>query len=75
MKQPFEEVKITYYSVAAIAERWALSTDKVSRVLEAYRDDPGYKDFGSPGDTRRHTRKYSIVRIHPTLLAKIEAAL
>lgn len=68
-------METTYYSPAAIAERWRCSVDKVSRVLEAYRGKDGFMDLGSPEDVRRRKRRYSIIRIHPNLLAQIEAGL
>lgn len=64
-----------YLSPSVIATRWACSTDKVSRILEAYRGRPGFLDLGSPEDVRGRKRRYSIVRIHPDLLARIESDL
>jgi hypothetical protein len=61
---------IQYFSVSAIASRWQCSTDKVSRMLEKFRGETGFLDLGSGEDVRKHKRKYAIVRIHPTLLAK-----
>jgi len=62
-----------FYSVARIAKRWGLSEDKVTRVVEKYRDHPGLKDWGSLENVRKRKRRYSIIRIHPTLLQQIEA--
>jgi hypothetical protein len=39
---------IQYYTVATLAERWAVSKDKVTRVLEKWRGKPGFLDLGSP---------------------------
>lgn len=74
MRQPFEDV--SFLSVAAIATRWSLSTDKVSKILERYRGQQGFLDFGRPGrDLKKHLRKYSVIRVSPELLARIEAEL
>jgi hypothetical protein len=59
-----------YQSVRAIAERWGVSDDKVSRELEKYRGRDGFMDLGSPGS--RYRRKRAIIKIHPTLLVEIE---
>jgi hypothetical protein len=64
------EEEIQYYSVSRLAIRWGFSETKVSRLLERYRGRKGFLDFGQ-GD-RRRKRKYSIIRIHPTLLKEIE---
>jgi hypothetical protein len=61
-----------YFSPSAIATRWACSIDKVSRILEAYRGNTGFMDLGSPESVRARKRRYSIIRIHPDLLARIE---
>jgi hypothetical protein len=61
-----------YFSPSAIATRWDCSTDKVSRILEAYRGNTGFMDLGSPESVRARKRRYSIIRIHPDLLARIE---
>jgi hypothetical protein len=66
---------IQYFSVSAIAERWQCSTDKAARMLENFRGEEGFLDLGSGEDVRKHKRRYSIIRIHPTLLQKIEAGL
>jgi hypothetical protein len=74
MRQPFEET--AFFSVDAVAQRWSLSTDKTARLLEKYRGADGFHDFGRPDrDIKRHVRKYSIIRVSPELLAKIEAEL
>jgi hypothetical protein len=64
-----------YWSVSRIAQRLDCSTDKATRLLEQYRGQEGFLDLGSPEDVRKHKRRYSIIRVHPTLLQKIEAAL
>ena len=64
-----------YFSPSVIATRWACSTDKVSRILEAYRGNTGFIDLGSPESVRARKRRYSIVRIHRDLLAQIESDL
>jgi hypothetical protein len=62
-----------FYTVKKIAARWDVSTDTVSRRLERYRGEPGFKDWGTPADLKRHKRRYRILRIHADLLQKIEA--
>ena len=62
-----------YFSPSAIAARWDCSVDKVSRILESYRGKEGFMDLGSPEDVRGRKRRYSILRIHPDLLVRIEA--
>jgi hypothetical protein len=66
---------LQYFSVSAIAERWQCSTDKAARMLENFRGEQGFLDLGSAGNLKKHTRKYSIIRVHPELLAKIENTL
>lgn len=68
------ESEIQFLSVAAIAQRWGCSEDKAARVLKKYRGRSGFMDLGS-GNARRRKRRYSIVRIHPSLLREIEGAL
>ncbi len=67
--------KQIYLSADSIATRWSCSVDKVSRVLEGYRGESGFMDLGSREDVRKHKRRYSIYRIHPKLLTRIEANL
>jgi hypothetical protein len=66
---------VVFFSVAAISQRWGVGLDKTARVLEPYRGRVGFLDLGSPENVRTHKRRYSIVKIHPTLLAQIEAEL
>ena len=66
---------LQYFSVSAIATRWQCSTDKVARMLERFRAETGFLDLGSGENVRKHKRRYSIIRIHPTLLQRIEAEL
>jgi hypothetical protein len=61
-----------YFSPSAIATRWDCSVDKVAKMLEKFRGQAGFMDLGSPEDVRRRKRRYSIIRIHPDLLARIE---
>jgi hypothetical protein len=61
------------WSVEMLAERWAFSTDKTSRVLEGYRGQPGFSDFGSAENVRTHKRRFSIIRITSALLQRIES--
>ena len=61
-----------YFSVKSIAQRWACSEDKVSRVLETYRGRAGFIDLAI---RKKRKRKYSIIRIAPFLLKEIEGDL
>jgi hypothetical protein len=70
MTEPGDE--LVYYNVSRIAKRWACSEDKVSRVLEKYRGRAGFMDLAG-GTLVRRKRRYSIIRIHPSLLKEIEA--
>ena len=70
-----QDEKVIYFSTSAIAERWCCSANKVISVLEGHRGEKGFMDLGVAEDTRRHTRKYAIIRIHPTLLNVIEASM
>ena len=63
-----------WYSIAALAARWGLSEETVSRRLLRYKDTPGWKDFGTPADLKTHKRAYRVIRISPTLLARIEGS-
>jgi hypothetical protein len=40
--------------------------------VEAYRGQSGFLDLGHAENVRKRKRKYSIIRIHKTLLARIE---
>jgi hypothetical protein len=73
--EPYPELEPVFYSVAQIAARWGTSDDTVRRVLEKYRGQTGFMELGWPEDIRKHKRKYSIPRIHSTLLLRIEADL
>jgi hypothetical protein len=64
-----------FSSAETIAKRWGCSVDKVSRMLEQHRGEPGFMDIGARENVRTHKRRYAIYRIHPTLLTKIEASL
>jgi hypothetical protein len=66
---------VQFFSVSAIASRWAVSEDTVARRLEQFRGEQGFLDLGTPEDVKKHKRRYSVVRIHPTLLEKIEGQL
>jgi hypothetical protein len=66
---------IQYYTVATLAERWAVCKDKVTRVLEKWRGKPGFLDLGSPENVRLHKRRHAMIRIHPSLLKEIEGGL
>jgi hypothetical protein len=66
---------LTYFTPTAIAERWSVSTDTVLRRLEKYRGRTGFMDLGIGYSVRRRKRRYSIIRVHPTLLRIIEAGL
>lgn len=70
-----KDEKVIYFSTSAIAERWGCSPDKVTSVLEGHRGEKGFMDLGSPENLKTHKRRYSIVRIHPTLLNVIEASM
>jgi hypothetical protein len=59
-------VEILYFSVSKIAERWDCSADKASRVFEKLRG-PSRSGFLDRLRGRKRNRKYSIIRIHPTL--------
>jgi hypothetical protein len=61
------------YSVEMLAERWAFSTDKTSRILEKYRGERGFTDWGAPENVRTHKRRFSIIRITSALLQRIES--
>ena len=63
----------TLLSVQAVAMRWRLSVDKTSKILARHRGQPGFFDFGRPQDD--HRRHYSVIRIAPALLEKIEAGM
>jgi hypothetical protein len=68
--------ELVYYNVAGIAKRWNCSPGKVSKVLERFRGRRGFMDLAGGALLRRRSkRRYSIVRIHPTLLKEIEAGL
>jgi hypothetical protein len=69
------EKEIVFYSTSAIATRWNCSANKVISVLEGHRGEKGFMDLGSPENLRTHKRRYSIIRVHPALLAKIEAEM
>jgi hypothetical protein len=70
-----EKEKVVYFSVSAIAERWCCSANKVISILEGHRGEKGFMDLGSPENLKTHKRRYSILRIHPSLLQSIEAAM
>ena len=60
------------YTGEMLAERWAFSEKKVSRILEKYRSYEGCKDFGSPENVYTKKRRFSLLRITAELLAIIE---
>ena len=66
---------VQFFSVAAVAERWGVSEDKAARVLEKFRGRTGFLDLGHGENVRKRKRRYSIIRIHPTLLREIEGGL
>lgn len=61
---------VQFLTVAAIAESWGCSAEKVARELEQYRGRDGFMDLGVPA--RRYRRKKAILRIRPDLLVEIE---
>ena len=61
-----------FYTVQQIAERWQCDAEKVSRIFQ---NDPGVMDIGSPADKRKRKRKYRILRISATALARVEREL
>jgi hypothetical protein len=66
------EPNTEYYSVSSIAERWGCSVDKASRVVSKFRGRAGFLDLASK---KRNRRKYSIIRVHRSLLKEIEGSL
>jgi len=62
-----------WYSVASIAAKWSMSTDKVFRTVEGYRGRKGFMDQGTKANLKTHTRRSSFIRISPELLAQMEA--
>ena len=65
-----------FYSIHSIALKWGCSDESAALIVKRYRGKMGFQDRGSPkGNTKRHTRKYSIISISPELLEIIEADL
>jgi len=63
-----------FYSVHTIALRWGCGSKTVSRRLERYRGRKGFQERGhKDGNTKTHTRKYSIIGVTLELLLIIEA--
>jgi hypothetical protein len=50
--------------------RWSCSEEKAARV---FRGRPGVLDLGSAEDYRKNKRRYSILRVPPSILAEVEA--
>jgi len=61
-----------FFSSTELMERWHCSLDKVNKIVEPYRGQAGFIDFGSAGSLKKHTRKRGFVRIHRTLVMRIE---
>jgi hypothetical protein len=54
--------------------KWGCSDDSAALIVKRYRGRKGFMNRGAPkGDTKRHTRAYSIISISPELLEVIEA--
>jgi len=67
-----------FQPISKLAKRWGVSEDKAASMVEPYRGRSGLLDLGFPAERdskRKVTRKYAIVRIHPSLLKEIEADL
>jgi hypothetical protein len=64
-----------FISVGRIAKHWGCSIDKASHMLEKSRGEVGFLELGSHEDVRKHKRRYSIIKISPALLTKIEASM
>ena len=54
------------YSVAELATRLKISTDKVTRMFE---DEPGVIDLGAP--EKMHKRRYRILRIPASVVNRV----
>ena len=54
------------YSVAELATRLKISTDKVTRMFE---DEPGVIDLGAP--EKMHKRRYRILRISASVVNRV----
>ena len=74
-EQENQKEKVIYFSTSAIAERWCCSANKVISILEGHRGEKGFMDLGSLENLKTHKRRYSIIRVHPTLLNSIEATM
>lgn len=54
------------FSVAELAERYKISTDKITRIFE---DEPGVIDFGAPETMQQ--RRYRILRIPASVVNRV----
>jgi hypothetical protein len=61
---------IQFFTMKQIAMRWSCSEEKAARV---FRGRPGVLDLGSAEDYRKNKRRYSILRVPPSILAEVEA--